>query len=183
MQLKQYYRYVMDYSGKWIKASTMCMAASFFLLAVYYFALRGLASVGFGEAVFCVLLPMVLMVAYVVLTFYYKWNAPGLFALMGMAFCVFLFAGTFVSGNILRIILGVIWYPLSALILIGCAGGYLPRKIPAALIFAVTIFIRFFVFDIGRLGLFSWFLELSAFLCLASMGCLIMSFRELRTRE
>ncbi|MBQ7817198.1 MAG: hypothetical protein IJ388_00175 [Oscillospiraceae bacterium] len=174
-------RYVMNPDGKWTKASVLCMAGALFALAVYYFGLRGLISVGFLEAVFCLFLPLILMVGYIVLIHFMKWNAPGLFAIMGLLFCIFLFFGTFGSGNVLRIILGVVWYPLSALILVGSAGGYLTKKQPAVFVFPIAIFFRLIIFGLGN-GLISFVNDISASLVLAALGCLMMSFEAKKVR-
>ncbi|MBQ8768078.1 MAG: hypothetical protein IJZ15_00270 [Oscillospiraceae bacterium] len=179
--MRQYNRYVMNPDGKWTKASVLCMAGALFTLAVYYFGFRGLVSVGFLEAVFCLFLPLILMVAYIALIHFMKWNAPGLFAIMGLLFCIFLFFGTFGSGNVLRIILGVVWYPLSALALVACAGGYLPGKQPAVFVFPIAIFFRLIVFGLGN-GLVLFVNDLSAALTLAALGCLMMSFESKKVR-
>ena len=179
--MKQYNRYVMNPDGKWTRASVLCMAGGLFTLAVYYFGLRGLISVGFLEAVFCLFLPLILMAGYIALIHFMKWNAPGLFAIMGLLLCVFLFFGTFGSGSVLRIILGVIWYPLCALILVACAGGYLPGKQPAVYAFPIAIFFRI-ILNLGRIGLFGWVYEISAMLTLAALACLMMSFEAKKLR-
>jgi hypothetical protein len=179
--MKQYNRYVMNPDGKWTKASVLCMAGALFTLAVYYFGLRGLISVGFLEAVFCLFLPLILMAGFIVLIHFLKWNAPGLFALIGLLLCVFLFFGIFGSGSFLRIILGVVWYPLSALVLVACAGGYLPGKQPAVFVFPIAIFFRV-IFNLGNAGLFGWVYEISAILTLAALGCLMMSFEAKKMR-
>ena len=59
--MKQYNRCVMDPDGKWTRSGVLCMAGALFTLAVYYFGLRGLISVGFLEAVFCLFLPLIVM--------------------------------------------------------------------------------------------------------------------------
>ena len=179
--MKQYNRCVMDPDGKWTRSSVLCMAGALFTLAVYYFGLRGLISVGFLEAVFCLFLPLIVMGAFIALIHFKRWNAPGLFAIMGLMLCIFLFFGLFGSGSILRIILGLVWYPLCALILVGCAGGYLPGKKPAIYAFPVAIFFRL-ILNLGRIGLFGWVYELSAMLTLAALGCLIMSFETKKIR-
>jgi hypothetical protein len=180
--MKQYNRYVMNPDGKWTRASVLCMAGALFSLAVYYFGLRGLISVGFLEAVFCLFLPLILMGAFIVLIHFMKWNAPGLFAIIGLLLCVFLFFGLFGSGSILRIILGVIWYPLSALILIACAGGYLPGKKPAVYAFPIAILFRV-ILNLGKIGLFGWVYELSAILTLSALACLMMGFEAKKFRQ
>ncbi len=180
--MKQYYRYVMDPDGKWTKRSLLCMAGALVTLVLYYFGFRGLISVGFLEAVFCLFLPLILMVAYIVLIHFKRWNAPGLFAIIGLLLCVFLFFGIFGSGSVLRIILGAIWYPLMALILVGCAGGYLPGKQPAVFAFPIAMVFRI-VINLGRIGLFSWVYELSSILTLAALACLMMSFESKKLRS
>jgi len=178
-----YNRCIMDLEGKWANASVLCMAGALFSLAVYYFGLVGLSAIGFLEAVFCLFLPLLLMAGYIVLIRFYRWNAPGLFAIMGLMFCLFLFFGTFGSGNILRIILGVIWYPLSALILVACAGGRLLKKQPAVLVFPVAIFFRVIVFGLGRISLTGWVYEISAVLTLSALTCLMMSFERIKVKR
>lgn len=180
--MKQYNRYVMNPDSKWTNASVLCMAGALFSLAVYYFGLRGLISVGFLEAVFCLFLPLILMGAFIALIHFMKWNAPGLFAIIGALLCAFLLIGLFGSGSALRIILGIIWYPLSALILIGCAGGYLPGKKPAVYAFPIAILFRL-IFNLGKIGLFGWVYELSAILILAALACLMMSFEAKKFRQ
>lgn len=180
--MKQYNRYVMNPDGKWARASVLCMAGALFTLAVYYFGLRGLISVGFLEGVFCLFLPLILMAAFIALIHFMKWNAPGLFAIIGLLLCVFLFFGIFGSGSFLRIILGVIAYPICALILVACAGGYLPAKQPAVFAFPIVIFFRI-IFNLGKIGLFGWVYELSAILTLAALACLMMSFEAKKIRN
>lgn len=180
--MKQFNRYVMNSDSKWTKASVLCIAGALFTLAVYYFGFRGLISVGFLEGVFCLFLPLGIMVGYIVMIHFMKWNAPGLFAIFGLLLCVFLFFGTFSSGSFLRILLGLFAYPLSALILVACAGGYLPGKQPAVFAFPIVIFFRF-ILNLGRIGLFGWVYEISAILTLAALACLMMSFENKKTRQ
>ncbi len=180
--MKQYNRYVMNPDGKWTKYSLLCMAGALVTLALYYFGFRGLISVGFLEAVFCLFLPLGLMVAYIALIHFKRLNAPGLFAIIGLLLCVFLFFGIFGSGSVLRIILGVIWYPLMALILVGCAGGYLPGKQPAVFAFPIAMVARI-VLNLGQIGIASWFYEISSILTLAALACLIMSFEAKKFRN
>ena len=181
--MKGYNRCIMDPEGKWANASVLCMAGALFALAVYYFGLVGLSGIGFFEAVFCLFLPLLLMAGYIVLIRFYRWNAPGLFAIMGLLFCLFLFFGTFGTGNVLRIFLGVIWYPLSALILVACAGGRIPKKLPSVLVFPIAIFFRVIVFGLGRIDLTGWVCEISAVLTLTALACLMMSFETIKVRR
>ncbi len=180
--MKQYNRCIMNLEGEWTNTSLLCIAGALFSLAVYYFGLIGLSAIGFLEAVFCLFLPLILMAGYIVLIRFMKWNAPGLYAIIGLLFCLFLFFGTFGSGSILRIILAVIWYPLSALILVASAGGYLPGKQPAVFVFPVAIFFRLVIFGLGG-GLISYVYEISASLTLAALACLMMSFEEKKLRQ
>ena len=181
--MRRYNRCVMNLDGQWANTCLLCMAGALFSLVAYYFAFLGLSSVTFLEAVFCLFLPLVLMVAFIVLVRFLRWNAPGLYAIIGLFFCIFLFFGTFGSGNILRIILGLIWYPICALTLINCAGGKIPKKQPAVFVFPIAIFFRVVVFGLGRISLVGWVYEISAVLTLVALGCLMMSFEIQKTRE
>ena len=140
--MKPIYRYQMDFNGKWTRWSLLSMAISFFFYMVYTFGVSNLADAGFFKAVFVMLFPTALTAGYVVLLKIKELNAPGIYGLIGAGLCLFALIGTFFSGNVLRVILGIIWYPVCAVLLLGCVGGYFPSVVPAAGAFGIAAFVR-----------------------------------------
>lgn len=182
MNLKQYHRYRMDFGSKAARLSTLFIGGSLFLLAVHYFLLRELSSVKAAEAIFKLTLPILLSVAFIVLGRILKLNAPGLFAIVGAAFCLVLMISAFSSGSLLRGVLGGIWYILCAVVLLGTAGGFLPGTQPATVMFAVALIIRL-VFDLRLRGISNWVYELSGLLLIAALMCLPRSFQPIKHRK
>ena len=182
MNLKQYHRYSVNFTGKWAKATLISMGISLFLSTVYYFCFRSIDSIGFAECLFSLILPILICIGFIALIRIFHLNSPGIFAIMGAALCIFLLVGTFSSGSILRIILAGIWYPLSALVLIACAGGFLPGKLPASIMFVVTLVARILLFGL-RLREASALVHEASDLCLIlSLACLPMMFRPGKNR-
>lgn len=168
----------LDFSGKWCRASVICMAASLFFRAAYYFGLTNLADCGFGEIVFFLLLPFALAIGYVVLMHFLRWNAPGTYGIIGAVFCLLLIVGSFSTGSFLRIVICAVWYAVAAGVLLFVVGGSKQARGLCAMMFGAPIVVRFVVFDIGRLGLFGWVLEASVLAMLAALMFLPMALKE-----
>ena len=151
--MKPYYRYQMDFSGKYIRWSLLSMAISFFFYMVYTFGVTNLADAGFLKAVFVMLLPTILTVGYVVLLKIKEMNAPGIYGLIGAGICLCALIGTFFSGSAIRIILGIIWYPVCGALLLACVGGYLPSIVPAAVGLGVAAGVRAVILLLSGLSL------------------------------
>ena len=60
MMLKQNKWVRIDFESKWARNSLLLMAASVFMLFVYYFGLVNMAELGFLQIVFAVILPLLL---------------------------------------------------------------------------------------------------------------------------
>lgn len=183
MNLKKYHRYRMDFSSTAARLSVLCMGGSLFLLAVYYFLLRDFSTIKAAEAIFSLVLPIVLCVGYIVLIRFVKLNAPGLFAIVGTAVCLVLMISAFSSGSLLHGVLGCVWYILSALVLIGVAGGYFPGTQPASVMFAIAMTVRLLAFDLRLRGITNWVHELAVLLLIAAMICLPGSFQPVKPRK
>lgn len=181
--MKQYHRYHMDFTGKWAKASGICMGASLFLLAVYYFCVTPFGDHGVMEILFCLCLPLIASVAYVVLLRVLRWDAPGIYGILGALLCLSFLVGVFFSGSVVRIILGVVWYALCALVLLAALGGYLPGKLPSSAVFGISIAIRLIFFDIGKLGLAQWIGEGATLCAMASLVCLPMALVSVHSKH
>ena len=183
MKLKQYHRYCMDFTCKAANVSAMCIGASLFALCFYFFLLRTIATIGAAEAILSLALPIVLMVAYISLMRFVKVNAPGMFALLGAAFCVILIFGTFASGNMLRVLLGCIWYLLCAVVLIATAGGYIPGTLPSAIMFAIAFLVRILFFAPRLRDIPKCVSELSSLCLLIALICLPLCFKPGKSKK
>lgn len=178
MATRQNKRIEIDFSGKWIKTSAVCMAASLFFRLVYYFGFMNLADCGFGEILFSMLLPLLLSGAFVVLIHFLQWNAPGTYGLIGAAFCLLMIVWSFSSGSFLRIVLSAAWYAIAAGVFLSCTGGSLQSRGLCIMMFGAPIAVRFVVFDIGRLSITQWALEGSVLCLLAAVMCIPLALRR-----
>ncbi len=171
---KRIIRVDVDFKEKWVKGCGLCMAASLFLRAVYYLGFTNFFDIGFIEVLFCALLPLVLSGAFVVLLSGLHRNIPATYGFMGAAFCFFAIVASFYTGNALRIILGVAWYAIAGGVVLLTSTAKLQNKSLSVAVFVIPIVVRVVIFDIGRLSVFGWTLELSGLFMLASLACMPM---------
>lgn len=169
-------RVEMDLGGKWMRRSVLLIAASLFLLAVYYFGLKNMADLGFGKAVFSGILPLLLWAAYIVVTQFLRWNAPGLYGLMAALYCILLILGSLFSGSFIRIVLSLVWYGAAACIVLLTTGGSLQSRKLCVAMFGIAIPVRI-VFGIFSHSLFDWVAEFAVLLGLAAMVCIPMTLK------
>lgn len=178
--MKQYHQYQMNFTGKAAYFSGIFMGLSVFALAVYYLAIRNMSDIGRGELVICFWLPLVLGVVYIALLNAVRWNAPGLYAIFGVLFCVLHILSAFVAGGFFRIMLDCIVYVICAAVLLVVMGGYFPARLPASLCFAIALVLRIVLFDIGRLSTVEWIQETAPLCVLASLMCLPVSVKPVK---
>lgn len=172
MKLKQYCRYKMDFSGKWSGVCAGFMGLSFFLRIFYYFGMINLQDHDSGGLFIQLILPLVLCGAFMILFSAVKWNAPGVYAIIGCVFCLMLMIWNFSSGDVLRILLSVLGYVAVGVLLVGTAGGYLPTTLPAAVLIALMLIIRIFAYSIDCSGIGEYVMEFSEVGILVSLlGC------------
>ena len=177
MATRQQNRVSMLLSGKWARASALLMALSLFFRAVYYFGYKNFYDIGFIEVVFCALIPLILSSAYMVVLYALHRNAPGIYGLIGAALCAYLFIWSFYTGSFIRVILALAWYGIAAGIVIFTSSGRLQNRSLCVAAFVIPIVVRFFVFDIGRLGVFESINEASILFLLASLACFPMTLK------
>ena len=182
MQLKQYDRYIVDFKSKWATRCAALLGVSLFIRVVYFFGIMNLTECGAGQVLFDMILTMGLCVGFLVMFSALRRNAPGLYALMGAGFCLLLMISTFSSGNALRIVLAILGYLLAGGVLVITVSGYLPGKLLSSVMFLLPMAVRLLAFDLGKIGLFTWVIELSWLLILASMFCLTCGMKPYRRK-
>lgn len=182
MKLKQYTRYQMDFGGKWILPGAICMGLSFLLRVVYYFGLSNIFTYNLSTIILQIILPLVLCAGYIVLLRAVKLNAPGIFAILGAAFCLIVMIWNFSTGDVLRILLSIVFYLFSGLVLLATAGGYLPGRLLSSGLFLTLFVFRYLLYapPVKHTGRF--ILELSVLSILASLFCLTRCFKEVKIR-
>ena len=177
MQMKKYTRFHVGFKSKWTAAFGVFMGIAFFLRIVYYFGLMSLRDVGIIELLTSALIGILLCGGAVVFVSVLKRNAPGLYGMMGAVQCLLVFIVVCTTGNVGRIILAFVWYALTALILVLTVGGYLPGRLLSGVMFFVPVFVRFFFFDLGHIGIIRWVQELAVLCTLTAMGCFVMGLK------
>lgn len=176
MQLKQYLRYKMDFNSKWVRNSAFFIGLSFFARILYLFVLNDITQLSVGGWIVQLSLPLLLCLAYIVLIRVVKWNAPGVFAILGTLFCLLVIIWNCYSGNALRIILSILFYSVASVALLATAAGFLPGKqIPAVILITLLVF-RIVFYSTSLSGLNLWILEISVLSVIASLYFLPLGF-------
>ncbi len=178
--MKRYHRYEMDFNGKAAWLSGICMGLPVFLLSVYYLFCQDIGDVSVGIQLLHLWLPLGICLCWLVMLRILGWNSPGAFAMLGAALCLVLILQLFGSGNILRILLGLALYLAGGGLLILCAGGYLPGRLIASLVFLAIFLLRFLLF--GRVVGYVWLHEISDLSIIAGLAFLPICFKEPKRR-
>ncbi len=128
MKLKQIVRYKLEFGSQWAAWSGACMGLAFFLRAVYFFGVRTVQTVPAGILIIGMILPMLLEAAWFILLRTVHLNAPGIFGILGVVYCLFLGIHTFTGGNVLVAILSFLLYVLMAAAFLAIVGGFIRQK-------------------------------------------------------
>jgi len=177
VQLKQYIRYEMNFIGKWANICMGSIGISFFLRVLYYFGFVNLQDIGGGEIFLHLILPLLVFSVFIVLFRVIKWNAPGIYAIVGCVICLMLMIWNFSSGDFLRVFLSVLMYLAASVLLLATAGGYLPNKAPASIVFAGMLLFRVFLYSKGQSGIPAYIIEFSSVFMLLALFALTLCFK------
>lgn len=181
MKLKQYTLYKMNFDSKFTHASLCLMGLSFFFRIFYYLGLGYAFQAGAGLWLFCVILPLLIGGAFVLLGAL-KSGSPMLYGWLGLALLLLMAVMSCFSGSVLRSILGLLAYGICAILFLATAGGYVPDKAPVSLLIGLCMGLRVLLFDLRGLSLVQWCLELSALALLGALLLLPCGLRRKRTR-
>lgn len=170
--MKQYNRYRMDFDGRWLRWSATCIGASMFLQILQYAVLQELTTP--GAHIWNLWVPLAFGLVYIILLRGIRLNAPGVYAILGLMVCIWLLIGVFSAGDTLRTVLATIGYLLCGAVLILCAGGFLPGRLPAAICFGVVFAVRLYFYGFGRITGADWLPEIPQLGFLVALICLPM---------
>lgn len=111
--------------GKWCERAAAWMGLSFFLRMVYYFGFMNLRDIPGGEIVFCVILPLLISVGFMLVLKLQKLNNPTVAAGLSVAFAVNYFFAE--RMNAAGIISGILLLAMAGLVLAAVL-GYVPER-------------------------------------------------------
>ncbi len=179
--LKQYTLYHMNFDSKYTHVSLCMMGLSFFFRIFYYLGLGYAFQGGAGLWLFCVILPLLVCGAYVLLGAA-KSGSPMLYGGLGLALLLLMAVMSCFSGSLLRSLLGLLGYGCCGILFLATLGGYVPDKAPISILIGLCMGLRVLLFDLRGLSLAQWILELSALALLFSLLLLPCGLRRKRTR-
>lgn len=136
MKLKRLVNYTVDPVGKWAGLSAAFMGLAFFSQAIYYLTVHNLTLCSTAEIIFCMILPLLVSFLWMILIRTMPLKQSVIFGVLAALVCVVLTIQGFFAGSTLQIILGTIWYILTAAVIVFVSFGFLPYRI---LIFAVCL--------------------------------------------
>ena len=168
-------RYRMDFDGKGVSAAGIFLGTALFLRIVYYFGFGRIFDSGLWEMLVWLILPGILEVTTIALLRAIRFNAPGVYGILGALECLLLIVMCFGYGEVLRTVLGVLAYAVCGSLIFTCSAGWLSKEI-ATLMLAVTAFVRIVFFDFP--GIMRDFLSVEMLLQLTSL-CVVLGLLSL----
>ncbi len=176
-------QYRMDMEDRSIAAASMLLGLALFLRMFYYFGLVGIDEIGAWQMISGLILPALVEIGLIVLLKGVRRNAPGLYGLIGAAYCLLLILQTFQYGSVVRTILAIIAYLICGGLIFVCSAGWLMKEIGVAFL-TVTVLVRFFVFELSpyllSFRLVELVIELAGLFALTAFICLVYALKEPR---
>lgn len=176
-----------DFRSSWVATAALFAGVGFFLYCVYYFGFTNLLDCHIGQILFCMLLPMVVLAAVVVVLRVMQYDSMQLLSLLAGAYSVLMLLGCFSYGNWIHTIIAVVWY----LVLLAMSALMLTENLSnnriLAVAFIATAAVRFLVVDIAKYILtlsFITFVQEAAALCgLLTFGFVAMCFQPIPVKR
>lgn len=139
-------RYHLGPEGKGAVGAAALMGIAFFLRCMFYFGFTRTETVGVGELLVWLILPMLLEAAFMVLLRGIKLDAARIYGILGVVYSILLVLQCIGYGSLLRMILGIIAYVICGGSLLAASFGWLNKDIAFTFYF-VTAVVRV-VFDL-----------------------------------
>ncbi len=115
------------------------MGVALFLRIAYYFGFTRLETAGFLSITAGLILPVLIGAGYIVLLRGLRFNAPGIYALMGVGLCLTLFLQSFLYAGLFRVFLGISFYLICGTAILGFAMGFLQNSVVYWLLILVAV--------------------------------------------
>ncbi len=168
------------FNNKWMSASAVLAGVAFFFVIVNYLGIKNLLDVGFGEILFCFIMPMLLLGGYIVLLRVTHSNVTPVYGILGTLFCLYMLIQSFSYGNVFHIIVAVIWYLFAGVVCFGTTFGYIASNTVFLIACFVPIGFRLLFIDIKLLlsgAIFSLIPEVTSLCGLATFGLFAICLR------
>lgn len=148
--MKRQIRYKLKFGSRWLTLSGVMMGVAFFLQALEYFALRQLQSVGIWHLLLFLILPMSFEALWCVPMRSEGWSRAEPHGIFAVLLCLVLLGQAILTGGILPIVMGSIFFVLSAAVAILITWGLIPRRALGLLVFTATAVVRVLMFALPR---------------------------------
>ena len=144
------HKYHMDPDGKYHVGAAALMGASFFLRVAYYFGFTRPENAGVWTLLVFLIFPMVLEAAFMSMLRGIKLDLPGVYGIMGAAYCLLMILQSFQLGSVLRVILAIVGFVICGGALVGVGWGVLSKSLGVTTLL-LTFSVRLLAFDLGLL--------------------------------
>lgn len=177
-------RYHVDMESGGIFACTALMGVSLFLRVMYYFGFTRTETVGFGELLLWLILPLLLEASFIILLRGFRMDAPGLYGILGTACCLLLLLQSMGYDSLLRMILGIIIYVICGGILLGVTAGLLSSQIGVTLFFVtgvvrILLDVKPYILEFHPVALM---IEAAGVCMVLALGCLATGLKKGKTK-
>lgn len=162
----------MDFPSKYMASSAFLMGLSLFLRCLYYMGLHTLSDFEGGQLFLFLILPILLCGAYIALTAVAQINIPLIYGSLGALLCLMAMVWCFTTGDVFRIIMGVLFYGGSGALLVCIILGFLRDTRLAVTYLGLAVILRVLIYDLGSLSVGEWCIELSTLSLLGAL-CLL----------
>lgn len=170
----------MNFNTRWNTLAAIFLAVAFFLRVIEFAVISDASKAGTGTLIFSFILPLLLIMAGLVLLRALRLRHPLVYAILGACLCLMVMIFNFGTGDVLRIILSVLWYLFCGALLVGTALGYVPWNMPASAALLIAFCVRFLFYNGGVNTTADKMIEYSVLCILASLFCLSRCFVENR---
>ena len=147
MKLKRCVNYQMDLGMPWLDISALMAGISFLLIVLRYYILDYSEEIQFGEKLFNLILPLLLLGVYMVTLRAFRLKSPAFFAAIASIYCLLAIIWSFDTGSVLRIVFAFVWYVITIGVLQVTVAGLLPLRWFSVAAFVVPVLYRFFIVD------------------------------------
>lgn len=168
----------MNFKTQWNTCAAIFLAVSFFLRVFTFTIVSDISAVSTAAMVFSLILPLLLSVAGMILLRALRLRHPLIYAVLGACLCIMVMCFNFGTGDVLRIILSVVWYLFCCVLLVGTALGYVPWNLPVSLALFLAMMVRILFYSGSAVTTAGKMIEFSTLAVLASLFCLTRCFRE-----
>lgn len=141
-------RYVIRFKSNAVAPSALMSGLSFLLLMTYYFGAVDFGLLDGMEAIFCMVLPLMISAAFMIMLRGMHYPAVPAYGVMGSILCLVMIIRACLFGDTVNIVLAFVWYIPTILICLGTTFSFLANKYLMAGAFLIAAVFRIVFIDI-----------------------------------